>query len=34
MENSVWVYVENSDETVSDVSLELVGKGRELAPTN
>ena len=31
MENSVWVYVENSDETVSDVSLELVGKGRELA---
>ena len=31
MENSVWVYVENSDKTVSDVSLELVGKGRELA---
>ncbi|UCD31141.1 MAG: electron transfer flavoprotein subunit alpha/FixB family protein [Desulfobacterales bacterium] len=31
MENSVWVYVENSDETIADVSLELVGKGRELA---
>ncbi|MBW1693915.1 MAG: electron transfer flavoprotein subunit alpha/FixB family protein [Deltaproteobacteria bacterium] len=31
MENSVWVYVENSDKTVADVSLELIGKGRELA---
>lgn len=31
MKNSVCVYVENSDETVVDVSLELVGKGRELA---
>ena len=31
MKNSVWVYVENNDNMVADVSLELVGKGRELA---
>ncbi len=31
MENNVWVFVENGNETVADVSLELIGKGRELA---
>jgi electron transfer flavoprotein alpha subunit len=31
MENSVWVYVENEGTTIADVSLELLGKGRELA---
>jgi len=31
MENGVWVYVENDGATVADVSLELLGKGRELA---
>ncbi len=31
MENSVWVFAENGNKTVADVSLELMGKGRELA---
>jgi electron transfer flavoprotein alpha subunit len=31
MDNAVWVYVENGTGTIADVSLELVGKGRELA---
>ena len=31
MENGVWVYVENDGATIADVSLELLGKGRELA---
>jgi electron transfer flavoprotein alpha subunit len=31
MENGVWVYVENDGSTIADVSLELLGKGRELA---
>lgn len=31
MENGVWVYVENEGATIADVSLELLGKGRELA---
>jgi len=31
MENSVWVYAENDGATIADVSLELIGKGRELA---
>ena len=31
MENGVWVYVENEGTTIADVSLELLGKGRELA---
>jgi len=31
MENGVWIYVENDGSTIADVSLELLGKGRELA---
>ena len=31
MENGVWVYVENDGATIADVSLELLGRGRELA---
>lgn len=31
MENGVWVYAENDGTTIADVSLELLGKGRELA---
>lgn len=31
MGNGVWVYVENDGGTVADVSVELLGKGRELA---
>ena len=31
MENGVWVFIENDSGTVSDVSFELLGKGRELA---
>jgi len=31
MENSVWVFSENGNRTVADVSIELIGKGRELA---
>jgi electron transfer flavoprotein alpha subunit len=31
MENGVWVYIENDSSAIADVSLELLGKGRELA---
>lgn len=31
MEKGVWVYIENYSSTVADVSIELLGKGRELA---
>ena len=31
MENGVWVYVENDGAAIADVSLELLGRGRELA---
>jgi electron transfer flavoprotein alpha subunit len=31
MENGVWIYAENEEAIISDVSLELLGKGRELA---
>ncbi len=31
MENAVWIYAENEEAVISDVSLELLGKGRELA---
>lgn len=31
MENGIWVYAENDGTTIADVSLELLGKGRELA---
>ncbi|MBW1740446.1 MAG: electron transfer flavoprotein subunit alpha/FixB family protein [Deltaproteobacteria bacterium] len=31
MENSVWVYAENDGSTIADISLELLGKGKELA---
>jgi len=31
MENSVWVFSENGNRAVADVSLELIGKGRQLA---
>ncbi len=31
MENGVWVYVENDNSAIADVSIELLGKGRELA---
>jgi len=31
MENSVWVYAETDGATLSDISLELLGRGRELA---
>jgi electron transfer flavoprotein alpha subunit len=31
MKNSVWIYAENEEAVISDVSLELLGKGRELA---
>jgi electron transfer flavoprotein alpha subunit len=31
MKNAVWIYAENEEAVISDVSLELLGKGRELA---
>ena len=31
MESGVWIYAENEEAVVPDVSLELLGKGRELA---
>jgi electron transfer flavoprotein alpha subunit len=31
MEKGVWIYAENEEAVISDVSLELLGKGRELA---
>ena len=31
MKNAVWIYAENEETVISDVSLELLGKGRELA---
>jgi len=31
MENSVWVYAETEGTALADISLELLGKGRELA---
>ena len=32
-QKSVWVFIEHTDDKIADVSLELIGKARELADT-